>query len=148
MEIKYTTNFLQKVESIFKSNEYVIRYEKGHFNSGYCILNDKKVIVVNKFFNVEAKINCLIDILQEIEITISPNPIRAGYYFETLVKGLEDGPVYLKIYSEQMKFIKSLNSHSINGVVSLKEKINTSGVYILEIIQEKASKSSKIIVIN
>ena len=71
MEIKYTTNFLQKVESIFKSNEYVIRYEKGHFNSGYCILKDKKVIVVNKFFNVEAKINCLIDILQEIEINLS-----------------------------------------------------------------------------
>ena len=71
MEIKYTTNFLQKIESIFKSNEYVIRYEKGHFNSGYCILKDKKVIVVNKFFNVEAKINCLIDILQEIEINLS-----------------------------------------------------------------------------
>jgi len=49
----------------------VIRYEKGHFNSGYCILKDKKVIVVNKFFNTEAKINCLIDILQEIEIDLS-----------------------------------------------------------------------------
>jgi hypothetical protein len=71
MEIKYTPNFLLKIESIFKSNTYVIRYEKGHFNSGYCILKDKKVIVVNKFFNTEAKINCLIDILQEIEIDLS-----------------------------------------------------------------------------
>ncbi len=70
MEIKYTTNFLQKIESIFKSNTYMIRYEKGHFNSGYCILKDKNVIVVNKFFNTEAKVNCLIDILQEIEIDI------------------------------------------------------------------------------
>lgn len=71
MEIKYTANFLQKIESIFKSNTYIIRYEKGHFNCGYCILKDKKVIVVNKFFNMEAKINCLIDILQEIEIDLS-----------------------------------------------------------------------------
>lgn len=71
MEIKYTTNFLQKIESIFKSNTYVIRYEKGHFNSGFCVLKDKKVIVVNKFFNTEAKINCLIDILQELEIDLS-----------------------------------------------------------------------------
>lgn len=71
MEIKYTTHFLQKIESLFKSNTYVIRYEKGHFNSGYCILKDKNVIVVNKFFNTEAKINCLIDILQEIELDIS-----------------------------------------------------------------------------
>lgn len=71
MEIKYTPHFLQKVESIFKSNTYVIRYEKGHFNSGFCVLKDKKVIVVNKFFNTEAKINCLIDILQELEIDLS-----------------------------------------------------------------------------
>ncbi|MBK6573620.1 MAG: T9SS type A sorting domain-containing protein [Saprospiraceae bacterium] len=110
------------------------------------IVNHKDTLY--KFFNIDKSTCKNEQVLQEIEITISPNPIRAGYYFETLVKGLEDGPVYLKIYSEQMKFIKSLNSHSINGVVSLKEKINTSGVYILEIIQEKASKSSKIIVIN
>ncbi|HUH74602.1 MAG TPA: hypothetical protein VLZ75_09350 [Chitinophagales bacterium] len=71
MEIKYTHHFLQKIESIFKSNTYVLRYEKGHFNSGYCVLKDKKVIVVNKFFDTEAKVNCLVDILQEIEIDLS-----------------------------------------------------------------------------
>lgn len=68
MELKYTPQTLQKIESILKSNDYVIRYEKGHFNSGYCVIKDKKVVVVNKFYNVEARINCLIDILQDIEI--------------------------------------------------------------------------------
>ncbi|MBK7800433.1 MAG: T9SS type A sorting domain-containing protein [Saprospiraceae bacterium] len=101
-----------------------------------------------KFFNIDKSTCRNKYILQEIEITVSPNPIRAGYYFEIFVKGLEDGPVNFNIYSEQMKFVKSLISHSVNGVVSVKEKLNTSGVYILEIIQEKASKSSKIIVIN
>lgn len=68
MELKYTPQTLQKIESILKSNGYLIRYEKGHFNSGYCVIKDKKVVVVNKFYNVEARINCLIDILHEIEI--------------------------------------------------------------------------------
>lgn len=68
MELKYTPQNLAKIESIFKSNLYLIRYEKGHFNSGYCLLKDKKVVVVNKFFNVESRILCLIDLLQEIEI--------------------------------------------------------------------------------
>ncbi|MCZ2394523.1 MAG: hypothetical protein LC105_11750 [Chitinophagales bacterium] len=68
MELKYTSQTLQKIEAIFKSNQYLIRYEKGHFNSGFCLLKDKRVIVVNKFFNVESRILCLIDLLQEIEI--------------------------------------------------------------------------------
>lgn len=71
MELKFTPQNLQKIESIFKSNEYIIRYEKGHFNSGYCVLKDKKVIVVNKFYDVEARINCLIDVLQSIVIDTS-----------------------------------------------------------------------------
>ncbi len=71
MELKFTPQNLQKIESIFKSNEYVIRYEKGHFNSGYCVLKDKKVIVVNKFYNTESRINCLIDILQDTAIDTS-----------------------------------------------------------------------------
>lgn len=71
MELKFTPQNLQKIESIFKSNEYIIRYEKGHFNSGYCVLKDKKVIVVNKFYDVEARINCLIDVLQSIAIDTS-----------------------------------------------------------------------------
>lgn len=70
MELKFTPQNLQKIESILKSNEYLLRYEKGHFKSGYCIIKDKKVIVVNKFYNVEARINCLLDILQEIEIDV------------------------------------------------------------------------------
>ncbi|HZH68170.1 MAG TPA: hypothetical protein VFD65_03135 [Chitinophagales bacterium] len=71
MELKITANNLRKIESILKSNEYVVRYERGHFNSGYCILQEKKVIVVNKFYDIEARMNCLIDILQEIKIDAS-----------------------------------------------------------------------------
>ncbi len=65
--LKYTTTNLKKLETLFKEIGYVIIYEKGRFNSGYCIVNEKKVIVVNKFYKKEARINCLVGILQTID---------------------------------------------------------------------------------
>ncbi len=41
----------------------MIRYEKGNFQSGYCLVENRKIAVVNKFFDTEARINCLLDIL-------------------------------------------------------------------------------------
>jgi hypothetical protein len=46
----------------------VLRYEKGTFQSGYCILKEKKVVVLNKFFPVEGKINTMIDLLPQLDI--------------------------------------------------------------------------------
>ncbi|HQV77767.1 MAG TPA: hypothetical protein PLJ42_02320 [Chitinophagales bacterium] len=68
MSFKYNATTLTLLESIFKENHYVVRYEKGRFQSGYCILQDKKVAVVNKFFEIEARINALIEIISQIEI--------------------------------------------------------------------------------
>jgi hypothetical protein len=46
----------------------VLRYEKGNFKSGYCVLKDQKIVIINKFFDTEGKINCLVDILKNIEL--------------------------------------------------------------------------------
>lgn len=48
--------------------DFVLRYEKGNFKSGYCLLNSKKVAIINKYFSIEGKINCLVDIIKSIEI--------------------------------------------------------------------------------
>jgi len=65
MTIRFTKQFLSKLEDIFAESDYVLRYEKGSFNSGYCLLNETKVAIINKYFTVEGKINCLIDILKK-----------------------------------------------------------------------------------
>lgn len=65
---KYTTNTLKKLEDLYKEAGYVVRYEKGNFNSGYCILENKMVVVVNKYYTTESRINCLVDILGKIEV--------------------------------------------------------------------------------
>ncbi len=66
--IKYTKHFLNKLEDIFAESDYVLRYEKGNFKSGYCLLKDTRIAIVNKFFPLEGKINSLIDIIRQIEI--------------------------------------------------------------------------------
>ncbi len=51
--------------------DYILRYEKGNFQSGYCILNESKVAVVNKFFALEGKVNSLVEIIRSIKIDTS-----------------------------------------------------------------------------
>ena len=61
--MKYTVTTLEKIEKILQETGYVVRYERGNFQSGYCILEEKKVLVLNKFLTLEGRINTLIDIL-------------------------------------------------------------------------------------
>ena len=69
MNFKYTPNTLKKLEELYEEARYIIRYEKGNFNSGYCILEERRVVVINKFFSIEGRINALIEILPTIQIT-------------------------------------------------------------------------------
>lgn len=68
MNLKYTPNTLKKLEQLFEETRYIIRFEKGNFNSGYCVLEHKRVVVVNKFLNLEGRINALIEILPSINV--------------------------------------------------------------------------------
>ncbi len=68
MPVKYSKQYLHKLEDLMTETDFILRYEKGSFKSGYCILNSKKVAIVNKYFTHEGKINCLIDIFKSIEI--------------------------------------------------------------------------------
>ena len=69
MSLKLTKIFQVKLENILESQEYKIRFEKGNFKSGYCIIKDKKVVIINKYFSLEGKINALIEIIKSIEIS-------------------------------------------------------------------------------
>ena len=66
--IKYTTHFLTKLEDMVAESDYVLRYEKGNFKSGYCLLREQKIIIINKFFTTEGKINALCEILKNTPI--------------------------------------------------------------------------------
>ena len=66
--MKYTQTTLNKLEAIPEQAGYVLRYERGTFQSGYCILESKKVVVLNKFLATEGRINTLIDLIPQLQI--------------------------------------------------------------------------------
>lgn len=68
MNFKYTPNTLKKLELLYDEARYIVRFEKGNFTSGFCVLEDRRIVVINKFFNTEGRINALIEILPTIKI--------------------------------------------------------------------------------
>ena len=58
--MKLTQSTLDKLEDILSESEFVVRYERGNFQSGWCLLEAKKIVVLNKFLNLEARINTTI----------------------------------------------------------------------------------------
>ena len=66
--MKYTQNTLDKLEAVVEEAGYVLRYERGSFQSGYCILEERKVVVLNKFLQVEGRINTMLDLIPQLEI--------------------------------------------------------------------------------
>lgn len=90
MSVKYSKQYLHKLEDLMAETDFILRYEKGNFNSGYCILNSKKVAIVNKYFSHEGKINCLIDIIKSIEIdTEKLSPKNQVIFSELSQTGIE-----------------------------------------------------------
>ena len=77
--MRYTQTTLEKIETILDESEYIVRYERGNFQSGYCILEQRKVVVLNKFLPLEGRISTLIDIIPQLKITpelLSPEARR------------------------------------------------------------------------
>lgn len=70
--MRYTTTTLKKLEESLEELDYTVRYEKGSFQSGYCLVENRRMAVVNKFYDTEARINCLLDILTKLT-TDHPN---------------------------------------------------------------------------
>ena len=66
--MRATRTTLKKIEDIFQDLDYTVRYEKGNFNSGYCIVEERRIAVINRFFDTEGRINSLLDILSQINV--------------------------------------------------------------------------------
>lgn len=66
--MKYTQTTLDKIDKMIEESGYIVRYERGSFQSGFCILEDRKVVVLNKFLPLEGRINTLIDLVPQLKI--------------------------------------------------------------------------------
>jgi hypothetical protein len=66
--VKATKQLQEKLEALMKAIQFKVRYEKGSFKSGYCIIEEQNVAVINKFFPVESKVAALVEILRSIDV--------------------------------------------------------------------------------
>jgi hypothetical protein len=87
--MKYNQATLNKIEKFLEGCQYIVRYERGTFQSGYCILEAKKVVVLNKFLNVEGRINTLIDLLSKININIDLLTHESQLLYESIIKNAD-----------------------------------------------------------
>ncbi len=83
--IKYTQTTLDKLEAIPEQCGYVLRYERGTFQSGFCILEAKKVVVLNKFLPTEGRINILMELIPQLSIDTNLLTDEARKLYRTLV---------------------------------------------------------------
>ena len=96
--MKYTQNTLDKIEKVIEEMGYIIRYERGTFQSGFCILEDKKVVVLNKFLQLEGRINTLIELIPQLKIDADALTPESRKVFDDIMgryhasKGEEESP--------------------------------------------------------
>ena len=85
MTIKYTPSTLKKTEGIYEEAGYTLRYEKGQFASGYCVVEERKVVVINKFLDIGGRINVLIDLLPLINVVEETLGEEAHKWYRQLI---------------------------------------------------------------
>jgi len=66
--MKLTQTTLDKLEDILGESQFVVRYERGNFQSGWCLLESKRIVVLNKFLKLEARINTLLELIPQLDI--------------------------------------------------------------------------------
>ena len=91
--MKYTQATLDKIEKITDECGYIVRYERGNFQSGYCILEEKKVIVLNKFLQMEGRINTMIDLIPQLNINAELLSPETKKVYDEVIAKFEEGNV-------------------------------------------------------
>jgi hypothetical protein len=85
LNVKYTAAFQHRLEDLFAESDYILRYEKGNFKAGFCVLKDTKVAIINKYYPLEGKINCLLDLMREIPIRTERLSEKNRQLYESIV---------------------------------------------------------------
>jgi Zn-dependent peptidase ImmA (M78 family) len=68
-------DIIQDLKSVAGQLGATVRFEKGDFKGGYCLIKENKVIVINKSANLQRKVMILSAALKELgvdEIYLNP----------------------------------------------------------------------------
>ncbi len=90
--MKPTQHYLDKLSSVVHEAEYTLRYERGTFQSGWCLLESKRIIVLNKFLDVEARINTLSELIPQLPVDIDKLTHESQKLYDELIKTTAQKP--------------------------------------------------------
>lgn len=63
-----TNHTLEKLELLLEATGYRLRYEKGNFKTGACLLLKSKLIIVNKFSGLESKVIAISKLARDLNL--------------------------------------------------------------------------------
>lgn len=84
--MKPTQAYLDKLEAILEQSGFTVRYERGTFQSGWCLLDQKSIVVLNKFLDAEGRINTLIDLIPQVNINYDALTLESQKLYETIAE--------------------------------------------------------------
>ena len=68
--MRLTKSTQEKLQAILQDQGYLVRYEKGNFKGGYCIVQEQRTVVINKFHPVESKVQALAEVIRQLELNM------------------------------------------------------------------------------
>lgn len=84
--MKISPSSLSRLEAILNQAQYTPRYERGTFQSGWCLLEQKRIVVLNKFLDVEGRINVLLELIPKLEINYDLLTHESQQLYEEVMK--------------------------------------------------------------
>lgn len=84
--MKYNTTTLHKLEAILGESDFTLRYERGTFQSGWCLLEAKKIVVLNKFLHTEGRINTLLELIPQLDISYDKLTYESQKLYEQIAQ--------------------------------------------------------------
>ena len=77
-------NILQDLKSLANQMGATVRFERGDFKGGYCVLKESKVIVINKLSSTQRKVMTLSAALNELGVDSVYMPPRLREIIEEM----------------------------------------------------------------
>ncbi|MEM6764039.1 MAG: hypothetical protein AAF824_07770 [Bacteroidota bacterium] len=68
--MRLTKSTQEKLQAILQDQGYLVRYEKGNFKGGYCIVQEQRTVVINKFHPVESKVQALAEVIRQLPLNM------------------------------------------------------------------------------
>jgi len=77
---------LARTEALLKAAGFTVRYERGHFRAGYCVVHERGVVVVNRFFDAAARRLKLRELIAGLGLTYESIPEEHHELFADILK--------------------------------------------------------------